>query len=303
MVNQSLKDSKLEILLGFFMDYLSLERGSSENTCKAYRVDMKNWIDFCGENRINPLDPEKKDFEKYMGDLRRSKVSDATAQRRVASLRTWVSFLIVEGHIKDDIALPALPAKPEKLPKLLTEGEIERLMNTCTSDIVSFIDFRDRTILELLYGCALRASELCNLSIKDVHFDQGTLTVLGKGNKERIVPLAGSCKRWLFKYISEIRPIEETKENFVFISSRGTQFKREALWRMIQKRGKQAGIASARLHPHVIRHTVASLLLRRGMDLRTLQEFLGHSSIGTTEKYLHFDQELRDVYDKCHPRA
>lgn len=303
MEDHRLKKPELDLVLASFVDYLLLERGTSENTCKAYRVDMKSWIDFCGDNRINPLDPKRKDFEKYMGSLRKSELSDSTAQRRIASLRTWVGFLTIEGYIKDDVALPALPSKTEKLPKLLTEGEVERLMSTCISDITSFLDFRDRTILELLYGCALRASELCNLSIKDVHFDQGTLTVLGKGNKERIVPLAGSCKRWLYKYISEVRPIRETKENFIFISSRGTQFKREALWRMIQKRGKQAGISSTRLHPHVLRHTVASLLLRRGMDLRTLQEFLGHRSIGTTEKYLHFDQELRDVYDKCHPRA
>ncbi len=293
-----------EDVLSSFLEYLSLERGASDNTVMAYQRDVSQWGRFCSDKEEDPFDPSVSLYDRYVINLRRDGMEDSTIQRKCAAVRTWVRFLVVEGHIPDDILLPGLPSRAEKLPKILTEGEMDRLFKSCDEDQNSYLAIRDRAIMEVLYGCGLRASELCGLSLKDVKQDPGSLFIVGKGGKERVVPLVGSAKRWLNRYLSDGRPQKDSlTTDRVFLSIRGGSLRRESLWRIIRSRGKLAGISSSRLHPHVIRHTVASHLLRRGMDLRTLQEFLGHSSIDTTEKYLHFDLELRDVYDSSHPRA
>nr|WP_321503463.1 tyrosine-type recombinase/integrase [uncultured Dethiosulfovibrio sp.] len=291
-------------ILASFIDYLSLERGYSDNTVTAYRRDVLQWKVFCEKKEDDCFRPSEGLYDLYVMKLRREGLADSSVQRKCSSVRTWVRFLVIEGHIPDDFTLPGLPSRPKKLPQILTEGEMDRLFKSCDDDPNFYMGLRDRAIIEVLYGCGLRASELCGLSLKDIRQDPGALFVLGKGGKERMVPLVGSARRWMDKYLSHGRPLKDRSEtDRVFLSIRGGPLRRESLWRIIKSRGKLAGISSARLHPHVIRHTVASHLLRRGMDLRTLQEFLGHSSIDTTEKYLHFDLELRDVYDSSHPRA
>ncbi len=291
-------------VLNQFMDYLSLERGASVNTQTAYRKDLSQWEAFCDKKGDSPFTPSRALYDLYVMKLRRDGLADSTVQRKCAAVRTWIGFLVVEGHIADDILLPGLPSRPKKLPQILTEGEMDRLFKSCDDDPNFYLAIRDRAILEILYGCGLRASELCGLVLRDIRNDPGSLFILGKGGKERMVPLVGSAKRWLDSYLSQGRPLKDRAlTDRIFLSVRGGPIRRESLWRIIRSRGKSAGISSSRLHPHVIRHTVASHMLRRGMDLRTLQEFLGHSSIDTTEKYLHFDLELRDVYDKAHPRA
>ncbi len=293
-----------EKTLNAFMDYLSLERGVSPNTIKAYARDMHQWRGCCESMGKSPFDLSAGAYDGYVKELKKKGLAPSSVQRKCAAVRTWGRFLVIEGYLGDEASLPGLPSRPEKLPKLLTEGEIDRLFKACDDDDDFYLGLRDRAILETLYGCGLRASELCNLSTKDIRSDPGSLMVLGKGDKERMVPLVGSARRWIDLYLSRGRPlVDKGYSEKIFLSVRGRGLCRETLWRIVRSRGKFAGIPLSRLHPHVIRHTVASHLLRRGMDLRTLQEFLGHDSIDTTEKYLHFDQELRDVYDRAHPRA
>lgn len=165
------------------------------------------------------------------------------------------------------------------------------------------MDRRDRALIETLYGCGLRASEACGLRLPDVDFSGGFLRVTGKGDKERIVPLVGTCRSVLERFVTETRPLFRPVGDVLFTTRSGNPMRREDVWRVVQKRGQKAGISLSRLHPHILRHSFATHLLRRGMDLRTLQELLGHASIGTTERYTHFDTELRDIYDRCHPRA
>ncbi|GAB1486370.1 hypothetical protein MASR2M79_14200 [Aminivibrio sp.] len=160
-------------------------------------------------------------------------------------------------------------------------------------------------LFETAYGCSLRASELCTHRINSIDFSARSVRVAGKGQKERMVPFLGEAALRMRKYLEEGRPLllKEPLEQALFLSRNGRQLSREDVWRLIKKRGAEAGISPSRLYPHILRHSFATHLLRRGMDQRTLQEILGHSSIATTEKYLHFDLELRDVYDRAHPRA
>ncbi|MDY3869442.1 MAG: tyrosine-type recombinase/integrase [Pyramidobacter sp.] len=286
-----------------FEDYLLLERGQSENTAAAYRRSLAHWKKYCAEADLDAMDSSQKNIQAFIAHLKRENRAKSSIQLIVAALRSWVKYRLLEGELPLDTWIPVLPARSQKLPQILTEGEIMRIFDACAGD--SYYDWRDNTALHILANCGIRASELCALTIASVDIDDKCLRVLGKGLKERIVPFAADLQELLSDYI-------EKREEFLggdrslkslFLSSRKEPLNRVDLWRIVQKRGKMASIQETRLHPHVLRHSIASHLLRRGMDLRTLQEFLGHSSIATTEKYLHFDLELRDVYDRTHPRA
>lgn len=290
-----------EIRLKAFCDYLAFERGASANTVAAYRADLKSWFAFARASGITEDVPDSAVLARYLRHLASLSRSKSTLQRHAAALRTWKRFLEEEGFRPVSSERLPLPAKDRKLPQILGEGEIERIIQACSG--TSPMDKRDRALLETVYGCGLRASEACGIRLGDVDFAGGILRVTGKGDKERIVPLVGTSRHVLQRYISETRPVFDPKGDGIFITRSGKPLRREDVWRIVQKRGHQAGIPLSRLHPHVLRHSFATHLLRRGMDLRTLQELLGHASIGTTERYTHFDIELRDVYDRCHPRA
>lgn len=290
-----------EARLKAFCEYLEFERGASPNTVASYKADMKSWFSFARIAGIEEDVPDSALLARYLRHLASLPRSKSTLQRHAACLRTWKRYLEEEGLRPAGPERLPLPAKERKLPQILGEGEIERIIQACLGP--SLLDRRDRTILETVYGCGLRASEACALRIADVDFTGGVIRVTGKGEKERIVPLVGTSRQVLQRYVEETRRGLQPKDDRLFVSRSGKHLRREDLWRIVQKRGHKAGIPLARLHPHVLRHSFATHLLRRGMDLRTLQELLGHASIGTTERYTHFDVELRDIYDRCHPRA
>lgn len=289
-------------LLDNFCDYLLLERGCSYNTVVSYSSDLQGYLKYCRSKSISPLPADNDKVAAYLSLMASKNMADSSKQRFVASLRSWVRFLTLDGVTEQRCALPALPSKGRKLPQVLSEGEIQRLFDTCAG--ISYLDIRDRAILEIAYGCGLRASEICGLHKGDLVFSSGTLHVRGKGEKERVVPFLGEVRQIVTAYLNKTEPkFPQPPDDLLFLTKSGKKLRREDVWRIIQKRGRMAAISPSRLHPHVLRHSFATHLLRRGMDLRTLQEILGHSSISTTEKYVHFDLELRDVYDKAHPRA
>lgn len=290
-----------EDLLKVFCEYLEFERGASANTVVSYRADLKSWLAFRRKSNIEGEVPDSAELARYLRHLASLSKSKSTIQRHAAALRTWKRFLEEEGFRQPDSERLPLPAKERKLPQILGEGEVERIIQACAG--TSPMDRRDRALIETLYGCGLRASEACGLRLPEVDFSGGVLRVTGKGDKERIVPLVGTCRAVLEKFVSETRPLFKPVGDVLFTTRSGNPMRREDVWRVVQKRGQKAGISLSRLHPHVLRHSFATHLLRRGMDLRTLQELLGHASIGTTERYTHFDTELRDIYDRCHPRA
>lgn len=289
-----------------FIDHLRLERDASPNTLTAYRSDLARWEAFCLQEgrQVSPV--RRDDFEEYMKHLASSGASQATRMRKAAAISAFQKYLIYDGRAAPSEAAPPIPKRVRSLPQVLTEGEVERLLYACDDGTID--GAADRTIIEILYGCGLRASELCGIRLKDIDDSGGNLYIRGKGRKERVVPYIGSTRNSVRRYIADIRcdilARSEAKEHgYLFMTRAGAPLTRQWLWSMIRRRGERAGIAASRLHPHVLRHSFATHLQRRGMDLRTLQEILGHSSINTTEKYSHLDTELRDIYDSFHPRA
>jgi integrase/recombinase XerD len=278
------------------------ERDASPNTLRAYENDLSSWQRFCGETggKIFPVDPAS--VTRYMTRLEAEGMSRGTRNRRAAALSSFSKFLMYDGKVESCETLP-IP-KPEKtLPQVMTEREVDRLVSPDAGEDAKTT--RDRTMIEMAYGCGLRASELVSLKISDINEARGVMYIRGKGRKERIVPYVGALKETVRRYITESRPklAGGGDSGYLFLSKNGKPMNRQDFWNIIRQRGARAGIASSRLHPHALRHSFATHLQSRGMDLRTLQELLGHSSIATTEKYLHLDTELRDKYDNYHPRA
>ena len=286
-----------------FEDYILLERGQSKNTAGAYRRGLELWRNYCDESGLDPMKVEQESLSTFIAFLRNEGRASSSIQLIAAGLRSWVRYRVLNGELPPDTWIPVLPAKTKKLPKILTEGEIQRILAACDGD--SYFDCRDRTALLTLANCGVRASELCGLKISSLNLDDKSMVVFGKGSKERYVPFAEDLKEQLELYLKKRLEFlhGDTEEKTLFLSSRREPLSRVDLWKIVQKRGGMAHIPEERLFPHVLRHSLATHMLRRGMDMRTLQEFLGHSSIATTEKYLHFDLELRDVYDRSHPRA
>lgn len=284
-----------------FEDHIRLERGSSLNTLKAYMSDLAQWYSYCRGIGSDPMNLTPDSIARFLREQSARGMSKSTVQRNAAVLNSFARYLVYDGITDKMPILDPLPAKDKILPQIMTEGEIQRLINCCEDGTP--IGKRDRAAIELAYGTGMRASELCSLRLKDIDRSGGLIFTRGKGDKERCVPYVGGVRKVVDEYIDEHRPkLDKNREPWLLLTKSGKKMKREFLWRLLRKRGAQAGISSSRLHPHVLRHTFATHLLRKGMDQRTLQELLGHSSILTTEKYTHLDLEVRDLYDKFFPR-
>lgn len=295
-------EGELRKTIGRFTDYLRLERGCSENTQRAYNSDLQIWLAHCGANGHDPLDMGADAVSRFLLAQQGEGRKKSSVQRLGAMLRSFARFLQYDGVTDSLPRLAPLPSKTQSLPQVMTEGEVQRIINACEDGTP--IGKRDRAFIELAYGAGMRASELCGVRLRDLDAANGILYARGKGDKERTIPYIGAVRRVIEEYIAEYRPkLDKHGAEWLFLSKNGRQLHRETLWIIMHKRGLMANIPASRLHPHVLRHTFATHLLRNGMDQRTLQEILGHSSIMTTEKYTHMDTELRDYYDRFHPRA
>lgn len=303
MPNRQIEDSRFSLALERFADYLLLERGASGNTAKAYWSDLLFWYEFCKKRKYDPMELEADKISRFLLEQSVKGKAKSTIQRNAAVFSSFARFLVYDGESERMPRLDRMPKKDESLPQILSEEEIQRIINACADGTP--LGMRDRAMIELAYGAGLRASELCSLKLRDLDGTNGFLYARGKGDKERNVPYVGGVRKVVEDYIENYRPsLDNNKQQWLFLSKTGKQLRRESFWLILRKRGQQAkGISIKRLHPHILRHSFATHLLRNGMDQRTLQELLGHSSIITTEKYTHFDQELRDIYDKFHPRA
>lgn len=296
------EEMKFTRALGRFEDYLLLERGCSKNTLAAYSSDMRQWASFCSKTGFSREELTADAVSRFLRDQMLCGKSKSTVQRNAAVLASFARFLVYDGEIEKMPKLDPLPSKDKRLPEIMTEGEIQRIINACEDGTI--LGKRDRTIIELAYGVGMRASEICNIKLKDIDASGGLIYTRGKGAKERIVPYVGAVRKKVEEYILEYRPLmDKLSLPWLFLTKSGKKMQREFLWHILHKRGKAASIPVSRLHPHVLRHTFATHLLRNGMDQRTLQEILGHSSIMTTEKYTHLDTEIREYYDKYHPRS
>ena len=291
-----------EAMIDNFLTYLEAERGRSRLTAESYASDLRQWLRFCEEGGWSPYPPTDDAVSAFRRAQDAEGKARSTQQRSVAALRSWMRFVELERGEGGELSLPDLPRKTRKEARALNEAEIERLFDACRGE--KPLDLRDAAIFEVGYGCGLRASEICGLRMLDLDFDSRLLRALGKGDKERAVPFLGGAARAVRIYLDSARPgLNRHGLPFVFLSRQGRQLSRMDLWRILRRRGEAAGIARSRLYPHILRHSFATHLLARGMDMRTLQEMLGHSSIMTTQVYTHFDRDMRDEYDRFHPRA
>jgi len=290
-----------------FEQYLKLEKGLAAHSVHAYISDIDKLRVFL-ENEgfkgsINGINKEHiQNFLKWINELG---LSEATQSRIISGLKSFYKYLRSENLLdKDPTELISMPVHPRKLPVVLSIAEVEQLINAI--DRTQNTGERNKAIIELLYGCGLRATELINLQISDLNFNYDYITIIGKGDKERLVPLGQSAKKQIKIYKDEVRVHMEPKkgnDDILFLNNRGAKLTRVMVFTIIKELAIKAGIQKT-ISPHTLRHSFATHLVEGGADLRAVQEMLGHASINTTEIYTHLDQSyLKDIITQFHPRS
>lgn len=301
-------DADDRALLSGFADSQLVERGLSAHTVNAYATDLRAFA--CSLSKSNAqasgavfLKAENSDVMTFLAHRVSDGSSARTAARQLSAIRQFYSWLVRENLVSaNPTALIRSPKLGKSLPKTLTESEVGVLLN---SPVVSDdLGLRDRAMLELLYGCGLRVSELVTLRVDQVNIQQGLLRVWGKGQKERLLPIGDVAAHWLEKYLSEARPeLLKSRTDDLFLSTRGTAMTRQAFWYRIRHHALNAGI-SCSLSPHTLRHAFATHLVNHDADLRVVQMLLGHSSLSTTQIYTHVATErMRSLHREHHPRG
>ena len=294
-------------LLEQFIDHLWMEHGLSENTLSAYRNDLagfSGWL-ATGQNTLTTVSTS--DVQRYLANKFEQGYKSRSSARLLSTLRRFYAWLLRDKRIyQDPTRLLESPKAERPLPVTLNEEQVVNLLNA--PDTKDDIGYRDRAMLELLYATGLRVTELVDLQLSQVSIEPGVLRIIGKGNKERLVPVGEVALDWLAAYMQHVRPsILQNKSfatNAVFVTLRGKSMTRQAFWYMIKRHAVRAGIDPEKLSPHTLRHAFATHLLNHGADLRVVQMLLGHSDISTTQIYTHVaDQRLRDLYKQHHPRA
>lgn len=282
-----------------FINYLKIEKDVSKHTIINYTIDLKAFSLFLGEADINSVDHLA--LRRFLAELRSKNYSKRTIARKLASLRSFFKFLYREGHIKSNpITAISSPKLDKKLPKFLDIGKVTKLI--LSPDIKTPSGLRDRAILETLYSCGIRVSELVGLDMDDIDFISGVIKVLGKGRKERMVPIGDMALNSIRKY-TEGRDARAKDKKAVFLNSRGGRLTDRSIRRVVDKH-IHACSTEEKISPHSLRHSFATHLLDKGADLRSVQELLGHMNLSTTQIYTHVTMErLKNVYDKAHPRA
>lgn len=292
-------------LLDKFIDYLSLEAGLSRNTTESYRRDLKGYIEFLQEKKIDSVDQiSSRDVTDFIAQLSRRNLAASSIARKLSSIRGFHRFLVNEEHASSDPtgALES-PKLWRKLPHVLTVDEMKKLLYQPKGREI--LALRDKAILEFLYATGIRISELITTTRKNLLFEVELVRVFGKGQKERIVPIGRHALAAVKRYLDRSRPelANEHSEDVLFLNRRGRPFSRMGLWKILRKYVLQAGIVK-RVTPHTIRHSFATHLLEAGADLRAVQEMLGHADISTTQIYTHLDREyLKQEHKDHHPRS
>ena len=290
-----------------FIGSLRFERSMAENTCAAYTRDLRSFSGFLRKRGISAAnDVKRDDIADYLGEERDEGKKSTTRARRTAAIRMFFRFLMERRYIKANPAeLLDAPKKTKALPKVLTEEETFRMLDKI--DGTEPRELRDRAMLEVMYGCGLRVSELCSLSLGDIIADGELLRIFGKGSKERVVPIGKAAGRALTSYLASARDVftkGDPSVTTVFVTRRRTPFTRQAVFKLIKERALAVDIAPGRISPHVLRHCFASHMLQHGADIRAIQELLGHADIGTTQVYTHVDaRRFGDLHRRYHPRG
>ena len=291
-----------------FLAYLELERGVAQNTLQSYRSDLLQFGAFLEQRGATAEEAGPRDVGDFLTDLAVGDggvaVATATIQRKAACLRSFYRHLRREGvRDSDPMATISGPRRGQRLPKVLTRGEVGKLLEAPKGTDPSAL--RDRALLELMYACGLRASEAIGIEVSDVDLEDGVLRARGKGSKERVVPVGTKAVEAVRRYLERGRPVlaKGRPVTPLFLNFRGEGLTRQGLYKIVRRHATTAGLAD-RMSPHTLRHTFATHLLAGGCDLRSVQEMLGHADVATTQIYTHLSSErLKDVYFRAHPRA
>ncbi len=295
----------LDISLDRFLHFLLVEKGLSQNTLEAYSRDLIQYFRFLDKQGItNLLQTQADTLYEYLGTLRTRKLSGRTQARILSALRSFYRFLQEESLRKDNPTLPLQGPKPRRtLPHTLSELEVETLIHQPKTE--SPRGLRDAAMLEVLYATGLRVSELISLTLDQLELEAHLIRTIGKGSKERLVPIGKAATRCLTEYLDKGRPplLKYPMAPYVFLNNRGGRLSRQGFWKILGQYGRQAGILK-KISPHTLRHTFATHLLEGGADLRSIQTMLGHADISTTQIYtLVTHEHLREAYRRYHPRA
>ena len=297
----------LEAALKEYLLYLRVEKGASPATLDAYRLDLRRFVSVMGETTSTDS-LEYQGIVAYLGQLVELGFAPASLKRTVAAIKSFCGFMVHDGLAKNNAAgILKMPKVPAHLPPTLSIVQISELLDQPFE--LTPLGTRNRAVLELLYGCGLRVSELTNLNRAECNLNDGLIRVFGKGSKERMVPISGTALSALSSYLREARGLLHTKkttappeDSAVFLNARGLRLSRHGVYDIVVEYGERVGLQN--LHPHSLRHSYATHLLEGGGDLRSIQQLLGHASISTTQIYTHVGRShIREEYLSCHPRA
>ena len=295
---------KNDNLVETYLDAVWMERGLSENSLSSYRRDLEKfqcWLQLQSMQLLSVSDIE---LLEYLSFLQKSGISAKSVARLLSCLRGFYRYALREGWLlKDPTLNVAMPKIGRSLPKSISEADVEHLL--AAPDVSDAIGLRDKAMLEVLYACGLRVTELVTLQTSDINLMQGVVRVMGKGSKERLVPIGDEAVHWLQRYYQEARPLllNERVSDVVFPSKRAVAMTRQTFWHRVKHHAVVAGIKSD-ISPHTLRHAFASHLLNHGADLRVVQMLLGHSDLSTTQIYTHIAQaRLQELHAKHHPRG
>ena len=286
-----------------FLNYLIVERGLADNSISAYRNDLRQFADhLAAKGIVRVEDLQRKHIKDCLHELYLNGKSSTTMARHITAIKSFCRFLSAEKRLEGNPALHIERPKTEAyLPQVLSQPKVDELLEL--PDTTKMLGIRDKAMLELIYACGLRVSELLSLTLYDIHADLGFLRCLGKGDKERIIPVGKLALQALEQYLTEARPalLKGQKTRELFLNHHGRPMTRQGFWKIIKAYGCRINVE---ITPHTMRHSVATHLLANGADLRMVQELLGHSDIGTTQIYTHVaDTHLQRVYEQYHPRA
>lgn len=297
----------MEVFITAFLEYLKLEKGLADNTQAAYQRDLEKFLAYMKKQRPDLLhwkDVNKRDIIGFLAWQMDAGAAYSTVARSLSCIKSFYKFMIMEDHIAvnptSDLETPKIN---RKLPKVLSIEEVDKLIEQC--NVMTLLGLRDRAMLELMYGTGLRVSELLALQIDDMNFTAGFLRCLGKGRKERIVPVNRSSIEWVQRYMIRSRRelVRDQRERTLFLNAHGRPLTRQGFFKILAGYAEKSGIEKE-ITPHTLRHSFATHLLENGADLRAVQELLGHADISTTQIYTHITRShLREVYQQCHPRA
>jgi integrase/recombinase XerD len=294
----------LSPLIEEYLNFCRIEKGLAANSLAAYRCDLERLARFCSARGRPPQKADCEDLRGFIDSLYKAKLSSRSIARYLTSARNFYLYLLRQKHVQaDPTAQITSPRQWKQLPKFLTLEEVDRLLEA--PDPETALGSRDRAMLQLLYATGLRVSELVNLKLAHLNSELGVLRALGKGNKERLVPVGRAALDAVQSYLGDgrARLLKGKASEYLFVTARGSRMVRQTFWHQLRKYGLKARITRT-LTPHVVRHSFATHLLERGADLRSLQLMLGHADISTTQIYTHVLRDrLRQVYDEHHPRS